>query len=109
MVRGSVPCTREKLLGTDSCALEIPILASNGNSNELIATTVTTTKDEHRGRGQRLNVGAANDRHSLLPGGLNTGSARAVRFEPLSVMQGWWSTRGHTATVRTSTASKKQN
>ena len=25
MVHGSVPCTREKLLGTDSCALEIPI------------------------------------------------------------------------------------
>ena len=36
MVHGSVPCTREKLLGTDSWALEIPILASkNSNSNGL--------------------------------------------------------------------------
>ena len=36
MVYGSVPCTREKLLGTDSWALEIPILASNSsNSNGL--------------------------------------------------------------------------
>ena len=27
VVHGSVPCTREKLLGTESWALEIPILA----------------------------------------------------------------------------------
>ena len=45
MVHGSVPCTREKLLGTDSWALEIPILASNNsNSNELKAMHTTSTK-----------------------------------------------------------------
>ena len=33
MVHGSVPCTREKLLGADLWALETPILASNNSDN----------------------------------------------------------------------------
>ena len=76
------------------------------NSNETKATTSTkATICEHRGRSQRLNVGAANDRHSLS-GGLNTGSAIAVRFEPLSVMRDRWPE--WTAAVRTSTATEQR-
>ena len=77
VVHGSVPCTRDRLLGADSWALETPILARQQQEQQLAAKPQQPQQrqsDERRGGGQRLNVGAVKSDIACL-GALNTRSA----------------------------------